>query len=76
MKILAVDDDENITDLLQASVSTETDHTLLTAASGPEAIRTIAEQREPFDCFLLDIQMPVMSGITLCQKIQIGRAHV
>lgn len=70
MKILAVDDDENITDLLQASVTTETKHTLLTAASGPEAIRTIAAQREPFDCFLLDIQMPVMSGITLCQKIR------
>lgn len=70
MKILAVDDDENIRDLLLASVSSETQHTLMTASSGPEAIRVISGESEPFDCFLLDIQMPVMNGITLCKKIR------
>lgn len=70
MKILAVDDDENIRDLLEVSVSSETNHTLVTAASGPEALRTITAESEPFDSFLLDIQMPVMNGITLCGKIR------
>ncbi|WP_204112409.1 response regulator [Shimia biformata] len=70
MKILAVDDDENIRDLLTASVEAETDHQIVTAESGPEAIRLINEADDPFDCFLLDIQMPVMNGITLCEKIR------
>lgn len=70
MKILAVDDDENIRDLLRASVSSETEHELFTAASGPEALQIISEADEPFDSFLLDIQMPEMNGIVLCQKIR------
>lgn len=73
MKILAVDDDENIRDLLEVSVMAETGHEIVTAESGPEAIRIIKAADRPFDCFLLDIQMPVMNGITLCEKIR--RTH-
>ncbi|MGR3634789.1 MAG: response regulator [Shimia sp.] len=70
MKILAVDDDENICALLTEAVAAKTNHELITVASGPEAIRAIARQTTPFDCFLLDIQMPVMDGITLAEKIR------
>ncbi|MEP2534185.1 response regulator [Shimia sp.] len=70
MKILAVDDDESIRELLTEAVAAKTSHSLQTAPSGPEAIRMIARETEPFDCFLLDIQMPVMDGITLCSKIR------
>ena len=70
MKILAVDDDENIRDLLRASVSSETQHELLTASSGPEALKLIAAENVPFDSFLLDIQMPEMNGIVLCRNIR------
>jgi CheY-like chemotaxis protein len=70
MKILAVDDDENICALLTEAVSAKTNHELVTVPSGPEAIRAIARQTTPFDCFLLDIQMPIMDGITLAEKIR------
>lgn len=70
MKILAVDDDENIRELLVEAVAAKTSHTIITAPSGPEAIRIMAREETPFDCFLLDIQMPVMDGITLCGKIR------
>ncbi|MCP4817970.1 MAG: response regulator [Shimia sp.] len=70
MKILAVDDDENIRALLTEAVAAKTNHELVTVPSGPDAIRAIARQTTPFDCFLLDIQMPVMDGITLAEKIR------
>ncbi|MDA5556372.1 response regulator [Shimia sp. MMG029] len=70
MKILAVDDDESICALLEEAVAAKTEHTLVTAPSGPEAIRIIAKAKVPFDCFLLDIQMPVLDGIALAAKIR------
>lgn len=75
MKILAVDDDENIRELLSVSVSSETPHEIVTAASGPEALRIVSAAADPFDCFLLDIQMPIMNGITLCEKLRKTRGH-
>ncbi len=75
MKILAVDDDENICALLREAISAEANHSIVTAPSGPEAIRAIAKAKVPFDCFLLDIQMPVMDGITLAKKIRKIKGH-
>ncbi|CUJ90494.1 response regulator [Shimia thalassica] len=75
MKILAVDDDENIRDLLEASMAAETKHVLTTASSGPSALKIVSEESTPFDCFLLDIQMPVMNGITLCEKLRRTKGH-
>jgi len=40
------------------------------AASGDEALWTIASQKTPFDCFLLDIKMDGMDGIQLCARIR------
>ncbi len=70
MKILAVDDDEHICELLSEAVAAKTGHTIVTATSGPDAIRAIAKAKVPFDCFLLDVQMPIMDGITLTKKIR------
>ncbi|SHJ10066.1 Response regulator receiver domain-containing protein [Shimia gijangensis] len=75
MKILAVDDDENIRELLAVSMAAETTHELVTASSGPEALRMVANADTPFDCFLLDIQMPVMNGIILCKKLRKTAGH-
>lgn len=75
MKILAVDDDENIRELLSVSMAAETAHELVVAASGPEALRIVASADTPFDCFLLDIQMPVMNGVTLCKKLRKTAGH-
>lgn len=71
MKILAVDDDPIILELLAHFIDTLTDHKVVLASCADEAIDVIqANARSPFDCFLLDIQMPGTDGITLAGKIR------
>lgn len=71
MKILAVDDDPIILELLAHFIETLTDHKVVLASCADEAIDVIqANARSPFDCFLLDIQMPGTDGITLAGKIR------
>ncbi|WP_164738167.1 response regulator [Frigidibacter oleivorans] len=70
MRILAVDDDEMILDLLAASLGAAGFADLAIAASAREALDLIAAADRPFDCFLLDIQMPEMDGIELCRAIR------
>lgn len=40
------------------------------ASSAENALNTIAAQAKPFECFLLDIQMPGASGVELCSDIR------
>lgn len=40
------------------------------SASGIDALRKINLSENPFDCFLLDIQMDGLGGIALCEKIR------
>ncbi|QQA42033.1 response regulator [Pelagovum pacificum] len=69
MRILAVDDDPIILELLGELIGSIGEHTLQTAESGAEALELIGDGDE-FDCFLLDIQMPRMDGIELCREIR------
>lgn len=64
-KLLIVDDEQGIVDMMASYFSCNYD--VLTAYSGIEALRKIASQP---DLILLDINMPEMDGITLCQKIR------
>lgn len=70
MRILAVDDDEMILELLAASLGANGFSDLTTAGSAREAAEILAEAETPFDCFLLDIQMPEIDGIELCRAIR------
>lgn len=70
MKILAVDDDPMVLDLLQGALPKAGFPDITTAASAAEAMDLIQTADKPFDCFLLDIQMPQMSGIELCDWIR------
>lgn len=70
MKILAVDDDEIILELLVGTLKSVGHSDIWIANSGEEALQILAAERTPFDCFLLDIQMPGMDGIELCGRIR------
>ena len=71
MKILAVDDDPIILELLEQFLLAIGEHDLTTAICALDAITKISEDTaEPFDCFLLDIQMPGMDGIALTSQIR------
>jgi len=83
MKILSVDDDELILELLVESLNRLgfKDITPVTSAqSALDLIEALDAEHEDdeegsFDCFLLDIQMPGMDGIELCAKIRAMPAY-
>lgn len=70
MKILAVDDDETILDLLGEALALAGHDRIARARSAHEALGIIAATTTPFDCLLLDIQMPGMDGIALCREVR------
>lgn len=70
MRILAVDDDEFILELLVAMLEAHGYNDVTQAISGEDAIRKIAAAGTPFDCFMFDIQMPGMDGIELCKTVR------
>ena len=55
MRILAVDDDRMILELLDTAMSISGDYDVRTALSGEKALEILAEDGPAFDCFLLDI---------------------
>ena len=67
-KLLVVDDERGIVDMIQSYFQTRYD--ILTAYSGQEALKKVACKP---DLILLDINMPGMDGLTVCQKI---REHI
>lgn len=71
MKILAVDDDPIILELLGEFMLLLGDHELTKAESALEAIDILRQPgAENFDCFLFDIQMPGMDGVELTRTLR------
>ncbi|MBI2339283.1 MAG: response regulator [Deltaproteobacteria bacterium] len=66
-KILIVDDDPQVHKML-ATVLAPRHYTLDSAEDGPRAWEKIQSDRP--DLIILDIMMPEMSGIELCEKIR------
>lgn len=70
MKIMAVDDDVISLRLLQECLA-EGGYDFTTLMSSPtNVVKTLSDTAIPYDCILLDIEMPVMNGITLCGEIR------
>ncbi len=67
MKILVVDDDSGIRELIKAILSKE-GHEAFLASDGPDAIQIANKQ--PVDLILLDIRMPNFSGFWFCDAFQ------
>ena len=64
-KILIVDDECGIVEMIQSYFQSQYD--VLTAYSGQEALQKITGKP---DLILLDINMPDIDGLTVCQKIR------
>lgn len=71
MKILSVDDDPTLLELLSAVLASIGQTEVTTAESAAKAFSILKNTTEPFDCFLLDIQMPDIDGIQLCKAIRL-----
>lgn len=70
MKILAVDDDKFIIEVLELALLSMGHEVVRTAQSAAAALDVIAEAATPFDCILMDIQMPEMDGIELVSVLR------
>jgi DNA-binding NtrC family response regulator len=71
--VLVVDDEIAIRETLDQILGYE-GYRVLTAASGPEALATLAER--PADAVLLDVKMPGMDGFEVLARIQSDHAEV
>jgi CheY-like chemotaxis protein len=65
MKILAVDDDPIILELLTAILESNRKYRVTCCESADAALAALSQGGQVYDCILLDIQMPVMDGIEL-----------
>ncbi|SIT06184.1 Response regulator receiver domain-containing protein [Roseivivax lentus] len=70
MRILAVDDDPIILDLLETSLGQAGYTDLVTARSAEHALSVLETVEQPFDCLLFDIVMPGMDGVALCETVR------
>lgn len=71
LRILAVDDEPEVLDVLRAML-THTGHSVITAASGREALDLFG--REPVDLVITDLGMSGMTGLTLAAELKRRRA--
>ena len=68
LKIVVVDDEETILNVFKQYLETTSNHTVLTAGDGLEALDII--KKEDVDCCFTDISMPNLDGVELTREIQ------
>lgn len=71
-RLLIVDDEERIRELVQACLEDLGGWNTLTAASGQECFHIV--QTEPIDAILLDMSMPHIDGFAVYEQLQTNPA--
>jgi len=67
-KILVVDDEKDIVDIIRYNLEQEGEFEVLTAFNGKDAMK-LAENEKP-DLILLDIMMPEINGFDVCKQLK------
>ncbi len=70
MRILVVDDDPIILDLLADTLTEGQGYHLDMHTSAEAGLEALNASKDPFDCILLDIMLPGIDGIQMCQKLR------
>jgi two-component system alkaline phosphatase synthesis response regulator PhoP len=68
-RVLIVEDEENLMEAIKMNLELE-GYEVVTAASGPEALKQFSEQR--FNLVVLDIMLPELDGYQVCQTIRVS----
>ncbi|SLN73605.1 Transcriptional regulatory protein SrrA [Roseovarius gaetbuli] len=75
-RILVVDDEPSILEVVKTALETLEDYQVSTASNAASALDVIQGAEKPFDCILLDIQMPDMNGIDLLRQLRVIPEYV
>lgn len=73
MRILLVEDEENIRDVVKLNLEME-DYEVVSAKDGREALKYFKEQH--FDLIILDIMLPEIDGYQVCEQIRLTNMEV
>lgn len=68
--ILVVEDDTALNDAYKMILDTVSNHTVTTAFNGQEALDAITKMGKDPDVILLDLNMPVMSGVEFLREFK------
>ena len=69
LRILVVDDSDSIRDLICEFLEREQVQVEL-ASNGAEALEVLRTSGKEFDCVMMDVQMPIMDGLTAMRNIR------
>ncbi|MEL7300596.1 MAG: response regulator [Pseudomonadota bacterium] len=70
MRILSVDDDPIFLDVIAAELGALGYNDVTQVSSAADAMTLVQGGDAPFDCFLLDIDMPETDGVALCNMLR------
>lgn len=68
-KILVVDDEKDITDLIKYNLERENEFDVITASNGKDAL--IESEKKP-DLIVLDVMMPELNGFEVCKALKMN----
>ena len=73
MRILFVEDEENIRDVVKLNLEME-DYEVVATGKGREALKFFREQH--FDLIILDVMLPEINGLQICEQIRLTNMEV